>query len=99
MSIDATQPARYRFGDSARSGLLLGLSLRQCMPLGAGVVWLTLWLVVRQPIVGVAGAAAVVYGAWVRPRLARWARPMRNSRAVSGCRAGPRRPAADAVKP
>jgi hypothetical protein len=67
VSVDTSPPVRYRFGDSARSGLLLGLSARQCVPLIAGVVWLTLWLVVRQPIVGLVGVAAamvVAFGRW-----------------------------------
>jgi hypothetical protein len=64
--------ARYRFGDAARSGLLLGLSVRQSVPLVLGVVWLTLWLVVHQPLVGVAGLVAggvAAFGRWRRTPL------------------------------
>jgi hypothetical protein len=64
--------ARYRFGDGARSGVLLGLSLRQSVPLIGGVVWLTLWLVARQPMigmVGLAGGVVVGFGRWRRAPL------------------------------
>ena len=59
---DRSAPARYRFGDAARVGVLLGLSLRQTVPLVAGVVWLTLCLVAQQPLVGVVGLVVGVGG-------------------------------------
>jgi hypothetical protein len=62
--------ARYRFGDAARSGVLLGLSLRQSVPLIGGVVWLTLWLVARQPLIGMVGLASGVVVAFGRCRRA-----------------------------
>jgi hypothetical protein len=69
---DTATPARYRFGDSARTGVLLGLSVRQSVPLIAGVGWLTLWLVAQQPLIGMAGLAAggiVAFGRWRRAPL------------------------------
>ena len=69
---DTATPARYRFGDSARSGVLLGLSVRQAVPLVAGVRWLTLWLMAQQPLIGMAGLAAggvVAFGRWRRAPL------------------------------
>jgi hypothetical protein len=64
--------ARYRFGDAARSGVLLGLPVRQSLPLIGGVVWLTVWLVAHQPLVGMAGltlGAAGAFGRWRRAPL------------------------------
>lgn len=49
---------RYRFGETARSGVLIGLSMRQSAPLIAGVVWLTLWLMAQLPLVGMLGPLA-----------------------------------------
>src|SRR5947199_8765943 len=69
---DTTTPARYRFGDSARSGVMLGLSVRQSVPLIAGVGWLTLWLVAQQPLIGMACLAAggvAAFGRWRRAPL------------------------------
>jgi hypothetical protein len=64
-----TSAARsYRFGDSAPPGVLLGLPLRQAMPVMAGVVWLAACL---QTPLGVPGGLAglvvgvvVAFGRW-----------------------------------
>jgi hypothetical protein len=62
------QPAaQYHFGDGARPGVMLGLSLRQAAPLVAGAVWLTLALMAGSAavgLVGVAVAAVVSFGRW-----------------------------------
>jgi hypothetical protein len=69
---DAKVSARYRFGDATRSGVLLGLSARQSLPLIAGVAWLTLLLVAQQPLVGMAGlvvGGVAAFGRWRRAPL------------------------------
>ena len=71
-------PARYRFGDSTRAGVLLGLALRQSVPLVVGVLWLTLWLMAQVPLVGMAGPVAglvVAFGRWRRAPLFEVAAP------------------------
>lgn len=45
--------ARYRFGDAAPVGLLLGMPARQAAPLVIGVLWLTLALMAQLPLVGI----------------------------------------------
>ena len=63
---------RYRFGGVGRPGLLLGLGLRQSIPLVAGCVWLTFGLMAGSPLVGVAGPAVglvVSFGRWRRSPL------------------------------
>jgi hypothetical protein len=69
---EARASVRYRFGDAARAGVLLGLSARQSLPLIAGVVWLTVLLVARQPLAGMAGLAVggvAAFGRWRRAPL------------------------------
>jgi hypothetical protein len=64
--------ARYRFGDGARAGVLLGLGLRQALPLVLGMLWLTLWLMAQLPIVGMIGplvGVVVSFGRWRRAPL------------------------------
>jgi hypothetical protein len=73
-----TQAARYRFGDPGRVGVVLGMSLRQTVPLIAGVLWLTLWLVAGAPLLGAVGpvvGAAVAFGRWKRAPLYEVAAP------------------------
>ena len=86
---DASTSARYRFGDAARSGVLLGLSVRQPSPLVPGCVWLTLCLVARQPLVGMrsglaAGVVACVRAVAARPAV-RGRRPRGPPRRGTGC--------------
>lgn len=72
MSTEAANGARYRFGDSARGGVLLGLGMRQALPLVLGVLWLTLWLMIQLPIVGLLGPLAALvcaFGRWRRAPL------------------------------
>ena len=67
-----TAAARYRFGEPGRIGVVLGMSLRQTVPVVAGVIWLTLMMVVRLPIVGAIGPVAglaVALGRWKRAPL------------------------------
>ena len=52
------EAVRYRFGGSGRTGVLLGLGVRQSVPLIAGCVWLTLGLMAGLPWVGLAGPLA-----------------------------------------
>ena len=59
----AAESVRYRFSDATRAGVLLGLSLRQAMPLVVGIGWLTLWLAAGHPVVGVCGVVAGLPGA------------------------------------
>ena len=64
--------ARYRFGDSSRAGVVLGMSVRQTVPLVVGVLWLTTMLMVGLPIIGAAGPLAggvVSFGTWRRAPL------------------------------
>jgi hypothetical protein len=64
--------ARYRFGDGARAGVLLGLGLRQALPLVVGTLWLTLWLMVQLPLVGMVGpllGMVASFGRWRRAPL------------------------------
>ncbi len=67
MSGTTREAARYRFGDSSRSGMLLGLSLRQGAPLVAGMLWLALTLMIELPLVGLVGlalASIASFGRW-----------------------------------
>ena len=67
-----TVSARYRFGDGSRAGVLLGLGLRQALPLVLGCLWLTLWLMAQLPLVGAAGplvGVVVSFGRWRRAPL------------------------------
>ena len=67
-----TAVARYRFGDGARAGVLLGLGMRQALPLVIGTLWLTLWLMIQLPAVGMAGPLLGVvasFGRWRRAPL------------------------------
>jgi hypothetical protein len=67
MNGPSREAARYRFGDSSRSGMLLGLSTRQGAPLVAGMLWLALALMVEAPLVGIIGLAltsVVSFGRW-----------------------------------
>jgi hypothetical protein len=64
--------ARYRFGDGARAGVLLGLGLRQALPVVLGMLWLTLWLMAQLPLVGIFGplvGVVVSFGRWKRAPL------------------------------
>lgn len=64
--------ARYRFGEPARVGVVLGMSLRQTVPIVAGVIWLTLWLVAGVPLLGAVGplvGLVVSLGRWKRAPL------------------------------
>ena len=69
------QPARsakYRFGDGLAPGLLLGLSMRQAMPLVLGVLWLTVALMAQVPIIAALGPVVgmiVSFGRWRRAPL------------------------------
>lgn len=60
--------ARYRFGDAAPVGLLLGMSARQAAPLVVGVLWLTLALMAQLPLVGIPGPLIGVIVAFGRVR-------------------------------
>ena len=65
-------PVRYRFGDAARVGVLLGMGMRQAAPITVGVLWLTLWLMAQMPIVGLVGLMAgvvIAFGRWRRAPL------------------------------
>jgi hypothetical protein len=67
MSISAAEPARYRYGDGGRTGVLLGLGVRQAAPLVVGVVWLTICLALQRPYIGSVGplaASVVAFGRW-----------------------------------
>lgn len=67
-----TSTTRYRFGDSARVGVLLGMPLRQVLPVVIGVLWLTAMLMAGLPLVGAGGpvaGAAVSLGRWRRAPL------------------------------
>src|SRR6478735_7586410 len=81
----SSQPARYRFGDPSRVGVVLGMSLRQTAPLVAGVLWLTLWMVAGVPLVGALGPVAgcvMAFGRWRRAPLYEVAAP--GARLVTG---------------
>lgn len=58
----------YRFGDSTRPGVLLGLSARQAVPIIAGVLWLALTLQTPlPPLIGLIGPVAgitIAFGHW-----------------------------------
>jgi hypothetical protein len=59
--------ARYRFSDSARAGVLLGMGLRQAAPLVAGMLWLILMLSIGLPALGIGGpvlGAVIAFGRW-----------------------------------
>ena len=59
--------ARYRFSDSARAGVLLGMGLRQAAPLVAGMLWLILMLSIGLPALGIVGpvlGAVIAFGRW-----------------------------------
>lgn len=67
-----TSAARYRFSDGARVGVLLGMSMRQALPIVVGVLWLTLMLMAGIPIVGMLGpvvGVVVALGRWKRAPL------------------------------
>lgn len=64
--------ARYRFGEGARAGLVLGLSMRQGLPIVIGMLWLTVALAVQAPAVGLMGPLVGVvfaFGRWRRSPL------------------------------
>ena len=59
MSSEPTpRAAKYRFGDGVGPGLLLGMSMRQAMPLIIGVLWLTVALMAQVPLIGALGPVA-----------------------------------------
>lgn len=65
----AVSAARYRFGSAGRPGVLLGMGVRQSIPVVAGCVWLTLALMVGAPMVGMLGplvGLVVSFGRWRR---------------------------------
>lgn len=69
---------RYRFGEPARVGVVLGMSLRQTVPILAGVMWLTVMMVIGLPLVGAVGPVAglgVALGRWKRAPLYEIAAP------------------------
>lgn len=64
-----TEQARtYRFGDSSRPGLLLGLGARQAIPVVVGVLWLAVTLQTSLPVpvglIGPVAGLAVAFGRW-----------------------------------
>jgi hypothetical protein len=73
-----TEAARYRFSDGERVGVLLGMSMRQALPIVIGVLWLTVMLMTGLPIVGMVGPIAgliVALGRWKRAPLYEVAAP------------------------
>jgi hypothetical protein len=60
--------ARYRFGDVAPVGLLLGMPARQAAPIVAGILWLTLAVMAQVPLVGLPGPVLGVVLAFGRFR-------------------------------
>jgi hypothetical protein len=60
--------ARYRFGDAAPVGLLLGMPARQAAPLVVGVLWLTLALMAQLPLIGIPGPVIGAIAAFGRIR-------------------------------
>ena len=57
----------YRFSDSQRPGLLLGLSSRQAIPLASGILLFAASLQTGTPIVGLAGpivGTTIAFGRW-----------------------------------
>ena len=103
------EPVRYRFGEPGRVGVVLGMSLRQTVPMVAGVLWLTLMLVAGVPLLGAVGplaGAVVSLGRWKRAPLYDVARPgvALTVRRVAGAstwrrRSLPSRPLADGDLP
>jgi hypothetical protein len=72
VTAETSPSVRYRFGDSARAGVVLGLSLRQSLPLIVGAGWLTLCLAAGQPVPGMVGVfvgGVVAFGRWRRAPL------------------------------
>lgn len=64
-----SEPRAYRFGDSQRPGLLLGLSGRQAIPAIAGVMCLAMVLQTPlPPLLGLAGPALGIWWAFGRWR-------------------------------
>ncbi len=61
-----TAPRGYRFGDSSRPGLVLGLGARQVIPLAVGVLWLAAALQLHTPgalvLAGPVAGAVVAFG-------------------------------------
>ena len=49
----------YRFGDSSRPGLLIGLAGRQAVPLIAGVLWMAFVMQTAAPVPVVAAGPSV----------------------------------------
>ena len=66
-------PSRlYRFSSGGRAGVLLGMSLRQALPIVIGVLFLTVMLIVQLPLIGLLGPLAgciVSFGRWHRAPL------------------------------
>ena len=70
--------SRYHFGTGARVGVLLGLSLRQALPIVLGVLFLTVMLMAQLPLIGMVGPVAgciVSFGRWRRAPLFEVATP------------------------
>ncbi|MCU1391146.1 MAG: hypothetical protein JWL72_4484 [Ilumatobacteraceae bacterium] len=78
MSEPERAAARYSFGDNTRAGLLLGLTVRQSIPIVVGVVWLTVCIASQIPLVGVLGPCIgliISFGTWKRTPLYETASP------------------------
>ena len=70
--------SRYHFGTGARVGVLLGLSLRQALPIVLGVLFLTVMLMAQLPLIGMVGpvvGCVVSFGRWRRAPLFEVATP------------------------
>lgn len=68
MSDPEASAARYRFGDAAPVGLLLGMPARQAAPIVVGILWLTLALMAQLPLAGLPGPVLGVVLAFGRLR-------------------------------
>ena len=68
-----SSPSRlYRFSSGGRAGVLLGMSLRQALPIVIGVLFLTVMLMAQLPLIGLLGPLAgciVSFGRWHRAPL------------------------------
>jgi hypothetical protein len=64
----STTPRTYTFGDASPPGILLGLPLRQAVPVVAGVLWLAVCLQtplgIAPGLAGPVAGAVVAFGRW-----------------------------------